>query len=133
MANWAPASDDMNNIASTKPMPDFIAEASLALSGTNVDGIYARTYGLRVQALALIALQEKFGKPTNLNVTKATNAYGASYDSVLASWQFKSGAVLEFQGIVGNVNFGYIVAKSANFVAAEQASRQAQAAKEVKF
>jgi hypothetical protein len=56
----------------------------------NLESINFETMSLQTQDRMLDALKEKYGDPTTLTELKKQNAFGASYDSILAVWEWRS-------------------------------------------
>lgn len=86
-------------------------------------GISLGTSGVLDQTRVLQALEEKFGPPTSLERRRVENAFGAKFDTYLASWSTSKISVV-FQGMY-EFDKGYVLIETPGEAARRQRQMQA--------
>lgn len=79
----------------------------LVLDG-QVHRIWFFTRGLQFQKDDIAALIDKFGKPTNVDFKNMQNGFGATFESLIATWDFGDSAAW-FESYTDNNNTGMLV------------------------
>jgi hypothetical protein len=90
---------------------DDVSEMTLNVHAQIIDGklegVLISTFGLKTQDETLNALKEKYGTPSDFQVEKMQNGFGAVYQSHLAHWIFE-GLTVTFAGTANRVDRGVI-------------------------
>lgn len=79
----------------------------LVLDGT-IHRVWFWTRGLKFQQDDLARLIDKFGKPTKVDRKNLQNAFGASFESMSASWDLGD-SVVSFESYTDDINTGMLV------------------------
>lgn len=66
------------------------------------------TQGLLAQTRVLADLITKYGQPTKQSRVALQNQRGASFDAIVATWDFSPALVVEFLGSAGRVDYGTV-------------------------
>jgi hypothetical protein len=72
-----------------------------------VEAVGLPTKGIKVQQEILELLTDKYGLPTLFKTNARTNAMGATFDTMSATWEFSDLKVI-FLGAAGKINFGHV-------------------------
>lgn len=74
--------------------------------GGRVHGVHVLTYGRTTQNLALQQLTEKFGSPATSRSAPMQNGFGATFESIQATWLPSADVSVRLEGISGPLDNG---------------------------
>ncbi|WP_448670467.1 hypothetical protein [Pseudoxanthomonas mexicana] len=109
-----PLTDRVTSVKLVVPFdkrPAGVVDVSLSLKARTVTSITLSTNGHRSQDSFSALLREKYGMPTESTNATLSNLYGASVESVVASWTFDN-IVVDFMGVAGRIDEGMIIVKT---------------------
>lgn len=90
--------------------PGMKSAVTLAVAQGKIKSVSLETTGVGSQDEWLKRLTSYYGKPSSLNRVPLQNAFGLTVYAIQAAWDFKSGGAVQFKGVDGQLDAGYILA-----------------------
>ncbi|MDD2310262.1 MAG: hypothetical protein PHH91_11840 [Desulfuromonadaceae bacterium] len=97
-----------------------------------IEKIGFKTGGASAQVYILSILKKKYGEPTSIDFVKKSNAYGATLESIEASWEFPELKVV-FQGVQSKIDTGHLAISSRKMIDISNKEQIARDKKTLKF
>ncbi len=89
--------------------PEYMLfDVNVTSRGGLVQHVDFATHGLEAQSIVFDTLKGKFGNPSKISTLKMGNMVGASFDVISATWLFRDGTTLKFDGSTGDARFGLV-------------------------